>query len=314
MNKFVKTISTAGSAALILSGAAWADPPATFGQWSVNGSSNIVYNYGGATCPTGFTCGTPVTGAGFSQRQITNNSTGDRFFQTVVTPENATSVSSSAVSFADESFVKVGVSGVSSNQRATESAVSGIETSDFNTVTTVNTGWAAGGTLYEDLEVHQSVTVTNNKGVVGSEEIALYNGFTFEQNGASTAPTGKFVDLTQGVLITAGGAVGDNSDDDVQKFVMRQASGDLNGAAHVLGSPVLLPGNGSDLAWSGTDEVKVSYVGQQMLASGVESFRYQFYDNLTSAAADSISDFEVGLAAAWTWPNPFGATPTLTVP
>jgi len=316
MNKFIKTISTAGSAALILSGTAWADPPATFGQWSVNASSNIVFNYSGSTCPAGYTCGTPVTGAGFSQRQITDGS-GNKYFQTVVTPDNAASVTSSTVSFADESFVKVGVTGVSSHQRATDSAVSGIETTDFNTVTSVNAGWAAGGATYKDLEISQAVTVTNNKGT-GSAEVQLYNGFTYNQNGTSTAPTGKYMDLTQGVLITAGATVGSNADDDVQKFVMREASGNLNGGAHVLGAPVLLPGlsgNGTDVAWAATDDVKVTYVGQQMVKSGVESFRYQFYDNLTSAAADSISDFEVGSADPWNWrTTPFGTTPTLTVP
>lgn len=311
MNKFVKTIGTAGSVALILSGTAWADPPATFGQWSVNASGNILYNYGGgATCPAGFTCATPTIGAGFSQRQITDGS-GNKYFQTVITPDNVVSQSSSAVSFADESFVKLGVTGVSSNQRATESSVVGVETTDFNTSTVVNSGWAAGGATYKDLEISQAITVTNDKGGP-AQEATLYNAFAFNQNGTSAAPTGKFMDITQGVLVTAGASTAVNTDDDVQKFVMREASGNLNGAAHTLGAPVLLPP--SDLAWAATDDVKVTYVGQQMVKSGVESFRYQFYDNLTSAAADSISDFEVGAAAPWTWVNPFGTSPTMTVP
>lgn len=322
MNKFVKTFSTAGAVALILSGAAWADPPVTdgFGKWSVNGSGNIVYNYtnhvvGDTTCPLGFTCGTAVTGAGFSQRQITDAS-GNKYFQTVVTPETAVSVSSSAVSFADESFVKVGVTGISSNQRASDTAVSGIETTDFNTSTAVNTGWASGGT-YKDLQVAQSVAVTNNKGT-GSAEVTMYNGFTFNQNGTTTAPTGKYMDITQGVLLTSGADLTTNTDDDVQKFVMREASGNLNGAAHTLGSVSggLLPGaSTTDVAWSATDDVKVTYVGQQMVQSGVEAFRFQFYDNLTSASADSISNFEVGSSAPWTWVQPFGASaPAMTVP
>ena len=157
--------------------------------------------------------------------------------------------------------------------------------------------------------------MTKNK-ATASAEVVLYNGFTFNQNGTSAAPTGKFLNVTQGVLITAGATLGSNADDDVQKFVMREASGNLNGAAHTLGAPVLLPGSstGTDVAWAGTDNVKVTYVGQQMVASGVESFRYQFYDNVTSAAADSISNFEVGASSPWTWVNPFGTSPTLTVP
>ena len=316
MKKFIKTIGTVGSAALILSGTAWADPPVTFGQWSVNGSSNVVFNYGGAaTCPTGYTCATPTTGAGFLQRQITHTASGNRYFQTVITPDNAVSQTSAQVSFADESFVRLGSTGVSSSQRATDTSVSGVATTDFTTSTIVNAGWAAGGATYKDLEISQTETVTNNK-ATASAEVVLYNGFTFNQNGTSAAPTGKFMDVTQGVLITAGATLGSNADDDVQKFVMREASGNLNGAAHTLGTPVLLPGSstGTDVAWSATDNVKVTYVGQQMVASGVESFRYQFYDNVTSAAADSISNFEVGASSPWTWVNPFGTSPTLTVP
>lgn len=314
MNKFFKTISTAGSAALILSGTAWADPPATFGQWSVDASHNVIFNYGsGATCPAGFTCATPTIGAGFAQRQITDGS-GIKYFQTVITPDTAASQSSTAVSFADESFVKVGVSGISSQQRATDSTVAGVATTDFNTLTTVNAGWASGGTAYKDLQISQDETVTNNKGTP-SAEIQQYNGFIFNQNGTSTSPTGKYMDITQGVLITSGATLGTNADDDVQKFVMREASGNLNGSAHALGSPILLPGlsgNGTDVAWAATDDVKVTYVGQQMVASGVDSFRYQFYNNVT--AGTSASDFQVGAATPFSWVNPFGTAPTVTVP
>lgn len=315
MNKFVKIITTAGSAALIMSGTAMADPPANFDVWSVS-SGNISFGdydsgtAGTQTCPAGFTCGTPVTGSGFLQRQVVNNVSGAQYFQTIVAPEGATGAPSALV-FADETFVRVGVSGVSGKQHALDSSVSGIETTDVSTSTMLNSGWASGG-VFKDLQISQSITLTNNKAT--TPEVTLYNGFTFNQNGTNAAPTGKFLDVTQGVLIEGDANIANNTGDDVQKFVMRQASGNLNGAAHVLGAPVLLPGNSSDLAWAATDNVKVIWVGQQMIKSGVESFRYQFYDNLTSAAADSISDFEVGQATPFSWVNPFSTTPGLTVP
>ena len=313
MNKFSKIFLTAGSAALIVSGAAMADPPANFDVWSVSSGTVAFGDYdtgtaGTQTCPAGYTCGTPVTGSGFLQRQLVDGS-GNQYFQTIVAPEGATGAPA-ALAFADESFVRVGVTGVSGKQRAVDSTVSGSETTAVNTSTILNSGWASGGSTYKDLEINQGITVTTT----ATSEVQMYNGFTFNQNGSSTSPTGKYMDLTQGVLITGDATTTDNLGDDVQKFVMRQASGDLNGNAHTLGSPVLLPGNGTDVAWSGTDDVKVIWVGQQMVASGVESFRYQFYDNVTSAAADSISDFETGAATPWTWVNPFSTTPTLTVP
>lgn len=315
MNKFVKIITTAGSAALIMSGTAMADPPANFDVWSVS-SGNISFgDYDGGTagtqtCPAGYTCGTPVTGSGFLQRQVVNNTSGVQYFQTIVAPEGATGAPAALV-FADETFVRVGATGVSGKQHALDSSVSGIETTDVSTSTMLNSGWASGG-VFKDLQISQSITLTNNKAT--TPEVTLYNGFTFNQNGTNAAPTGKFLDVTQGVLIEGDATIANNTGDDVQKFVMRQASGNLNGAAHVLGSPVLLTGNGGDVAWSATDDVKVIWVGQQMIKSGVESFRYQFYDNVTSAAADSISDFEVGQATPFSWVNPFSTTPGLTVP
>ncbi len=316
MNKFVKIITTAGSAALIMSGAALADPPANFDVWSVSSGTVSFGDYDGGTagvqtCPAGYTCGTPVTGSGFLQRQVVNNISGVQYFQTIVAPEGSTGAPS-ALAFADETFVRVGTTGVSGKQRALDSSLSGIETTDVLTATILNSGWAAGGPTYKDLEISQAITLTNNKAT--TPEVTLYNAFTFNQNGTNAAPTGKFLDVTQGVLIEGDATIANNTGDDVQKFVMRQASGNLNGSAHVLGAPVLLPGVPSDVAWAATDDVKVIWVGQQMIKSGVESFRYQFYDNITSAAADSISDFEVGQATPFTWVNPFGVSPTVTVP
>lgn len=88
MNKFVKIITTAGSAALIMSGTAMADPPAAFDVWSVSSGTVSFGDYDGGTagtqtCPAGFTCGTPVTGSGFLQRQVVNNTSGVQYFQTI---------------------------------------------------------------------------------------------------------------------------------------------------------------------------------------------------------------------------------------
>src|SRR3569623_2028519 len=55
MNKFIKTISTAGSAALILSGTAWAYPPATFVQCCANACRKSFFNYCVSTCPAVYT-------------------------------------------------------------------------------------------------------------------------------------------------------------------------------------------------------------------------------------------------------------------
>ncbi len=312
MNKFIKTVATAGSVALILTGTAVADPPANFDVYTLDGTNMVQFgDYGAAagtqTCPDGYTCGTPVTGKGFLQRQLIDGS-GNQFFQTIVTPEDAVGAPA-ALAFSDETFVQVGTTGLSGKQNAMETAAG----TTFNTSTIVNSGWAAlnGAGTYNELEVAQSITVND-----GSQDTA-YNSFTLNQAAdAAGTVNGKYMDVTQSVMITADATTTDNVGDDMQKFVMRQASGNLNNNAHVLGAPVLLPNAAvTDVAWAATDDVKVVWVGQQMPVSGVESFRFQFYDNVTTAAADSISDFQVGAATTpWTWVAPFGAAPVMTIP
>ncbi len=313
MNKFIKTVATAGSVALILTGTAVADPPANFDVYTLDGTNMVQFgDYGAAagtqTCPDGYTCGTPVTGKGFLQRQLIDGG-GNQFFQTIVTPEDAVGAPA-ALAFSDETFVRVGTTGLSGKQAASETAAG----TTFATSTIVNSGWAAlnGAGTYNELEVAQSITVND-----GSQDTA-FNSFTLNQAAdAAGTVNGKYMDVTQAVMITADATTTDNLGDDMQKFVMRQASGNLNNNAHVLGAPVLLPNAAvTDVAWAATDDVKVVWVGQQMPVSGVESFRFQFYDNLTTAAADSISDFQVGASTTpWTWVQPFGAVaPVMTIP
>jgi hypothetical protein len=80
------------------------------------GVSGISATAGGnhtLTCPAGFTCSSsPMTDVGFTQRQITDNSTGRTFIQTVLSEGDISgSGITSASGFLDESFVEVGGSG-----------------------------------------------------------------------------------------------------------------------------------------------------------------------------------------------------------
>ncbi|RMD80674.1 MAG: hypothetical protein D6809_00570 [Gammaproteobacteria bacterium] len=296
----------AALAGLLAAGAAWADPPVGFGQWSVSSGTITVDYGGGAACPTGFTCGAATTGDGFFQRQIVDGS-GNKYFQTIVATSGATGTPST-LPFADESYVKVGVSGLSDNQSLKDSTTSGGTTTTFDATSVLNNGWASGGSTYADLELSQSVTLND-----GTQDI-LSNAFTLKQNGSNTSPTGKLISVEQGILITPGASTTANTDDDLQKFVMKQVQGDLNGSTHSLGNPVLLPASGQDLAWAANDTVKVIWLGQQMVKSGLEDFRYQFYDNESDALA-AIDDFANDATAPWSWINPpFGTQPTMTVP
>jgi hypothetical protein len=75
---------------VLLSQQSFAAVPTTgsFDQWSVT-SGTI-----SATCPTGYTCGTAVTGDGFFQRQIVDTTSGGKtYFQTIITDTGATATS-----------------------------------------------------------------------------------------------------------------------------------------------------------------------------------------------------------------------------
>lgn len=134
---------------LASTGSLLAAPPTTFNNWALsNGSIS-------SGCPSGFTCKDPITGSGFFQRVMTNDSSQKSFLQTIITSNDATLPTPGAgisKGFSDESFVlKHGmanptaeVKGLADNQvnksRNTDPAV----VRDFDSVTTINSGWASG--------------------------------------------------------------------------------------------------------------------------------------------------------------------------
>lgn len=101
----VKNLSNCCVAALLSCGSAMAaSPTGAFDAWSVTG---VTITSATGECPTGFTCATAVTGEGFFQRQITQSTAGNDYFQTIVTDYTATG-SPGELTFSDESFVRTG--------------------------------------------------------------------------------------------------------------------------------------------------------------------------------------------------------------
>lgn len=311
-NKVMKAATSLGSVALILAGSAYAGGPTSFDKWSAAGGTITMGDYdtgtaGNQTCPTGFTCNTPVTGDGFMQRQMTRTADSKQFFQTVVTDSGVTGAPG-ALTFSDETFIMSGTSGLAGKQRAltTEATVSdyGASTTAFSLNSNVLSGWAQGAGE-DKLQVTQDLTETLN----ATSEKLLVN--TFSLDVASTGNLAMAVD--QAVLVTKGANTAANSDDDIQRFVMKEYTGTKQTQARsaATATPDLL-WSGGDTDWVAGNDIKVVWVGQQLVASGGESFSFQSYENVTSSSL--IGEFRTGQTLPYSWVAPFGTAPTLVMP
>lgn len=132
-NKF-KIVSSLSAAALLLSGAAMAAPPAPFGNWTVTVSgtgvvSDITDNTGAPNpCGSG-----AVTGAGFQQCELTIGTA--RYIRTRIAD----------ATFRSEDFVKIGGGGVNAAGSGLASTMAINEVKDgttFGTTANIMTGWA----------------------------------------------------------------------------------------------------------------------------------------------------------------------------
>ncbi|MBI3772437.1 MAG: hypothetical protein HY272_07040 [Gammaproteobacteria bacterium] len=155
MKQFPQRIRVAGAVGVALisvigGGAVWAAAPVAFNNWALSGGSIS------STCPSGFTCKDPITGAGFFQREIFNPTTDKRYLQTIITSNDATAAATLGTDlqkgFSDENFVlkhglanpSASIKGLADHQvnkaRSTDPAV----VRDFDSTTTINSGWASG--------------------------------------------------------------------------------------------------------------------------------------------------------------------------
>ena len=100
-----KTIAHCATAILLCSGsiATAAPPSGAFDDWEIEDETIT----GTFSCPVGFTCSAEVTGEGFYQRQITEDSSGKDYFQTIIT-DNSEPDPPETLIFSDKSYVQTG--------------------------------------------------------------------------------------------------------------------------------------------------------------------------------------------------------------
>ncbi len=268
MSKAFKTASSAGAVALILSGAAMAaSPTGSFDAWSVNNGTITTT----ATCPVGFSCATAVTGEGFFQRQITETSSGNDFFQTIITDKDA-SGSPGALTFSDESYVRTGnVTGLADKTRMIETTTSGTLTETFEGSTELGTGWANDGTN-DVTQIYQAIIADDT--AAGAEDFDAK--FWLKQLGDQGA-AGKHMRISSQVDIqeaTTSPVAGQGTQD----FVLVELSGSENPS---VGTADL--GSDGSITWAAGDRIKAIWVGQDMAAiEGVQQeFGFTSYEDLT---------------------------------
>lgn len=299
MSKSYKAASSVGAVALVLSGSVLAAAPA-FDSWTVSNGT-----ISGAACGSGalvgFSCGTAMSDTGFFQRMVTETATGQQFFQTIITENNATATNAAALDalvFADESFVRTGnTPGLADKQRISQ--VSG--TVSFKTSTTLNSGWAG-----DSLKLTQSLKDTSD---------SFQTDFIFRQEGNASILDGSKI-TAKGMKITAYVPI---QGTDKQDFVLVDLSGDYARIASNLAagkSTVTIPGGtppkvmswtndtvkGGDVGTAGYgDRVQAVWIGQDLSTIVGQVFGFTSYDNKTSTANDFISDFSLSSMAAVAW-------------
>ncbi|MBI3773680.1 MAG: hypothetical protein HY272_13405 [Gammaproteobacteria bacterium] len=304
MRNIMKAATSIGSAALVLSGVAMAAAPTTanFDQWSV--STGTI----GAACPTGFTCGTAVTGDGFFQRQIVDTTAGGKtYFQTIITDTGATATQPNLanLTFGDESFVQTQntAGGILDKQRLKE--VSGADT--FGGSTSIQSGWA--GAL---VNLGQSLKNTSGSG--------FRTDFFYEADTANLTagvPNNMKMKVASRVGLTGTAALGTDqiwqaapTGIDWQEFLLAEAKGTYISANGTLNLAGATPA--TSITYTTGNDIKGVYVGQNMNATVGQEFGYQNFDNVSDALA-LISKFGLTAGSAVGpsgWPAVFGSTAT----
>lgn len=275
-----------------------------FDQWSV---TNGTISASGCDTPnTGFECGAALKDDGFYTRLITNNSTGEMFFQTIVTETDATGTQGSLdqdLFFSDENFVSGGnSSGILDKQRLTENqdyviynTTAGIVR--FENFTEIGTGWAGDYLKLTQTIREELVTTTTFND--------FQTDFIFHQDGYSTdVGKGVAMKITQYVPVANINSAlpsypGVN---DSQDFVLV----DLQGSYVEAAGSVYVESKGFDeqnqlgggtVSWAANDRIYATWVGQDASGYAGQQFGFVAYDNFSTPENDRIQSFS--LADSW---------------
>ena len=342
MQKSFKLAALAGALSLAMGGGSAMAASFNYGGWTAtNGAIDITNRDNGGTMCTSddFECSTIAEGDGFMQVQVSQKASstatpaqtgleaGESFIMTIVTDQNATGVQgvgADGTGFSDVSFVKMkinlggsnsNVNGIAAQQLINEKT----GTSQFDSATNINTGWA-NTTGVTPVTISQNVV---DNGFTTSTGDDFSSGFNYAHE-LDTDPTssefGRKSGFTMSIDQTAGleSAAQAGSANDVQSFALRQRNGTMLGAANVGTGTATLGGNtGGTVTWAAGEDIKAIWLGQKVnlgsaatLAGALGSnFGYLAFDNTEDSTSGGgtvapITEFGFGASnadSAWEW-------------
>lgn len=299
MKSSYKTAYSVGAVALVLAGAAHAEPTRnTLDNWTVNNGAITA----GCAAASFTSCGAALTEDGFFSRLVVDQATGQQYFQTIVTMPGATATTAAErelLTFSDENLVSFSSNnGIIDKQRLYQVEtlpipLVGTHDVTFKNGSVIGTGWAK-----DFVELTQ--TISDNADGFQTDFIYKQVGYADEPSGR--VPTGKGMKITSYVPIVG---------TDKQDFVLVEKQGDF-----VSTGSVTLPGpTGGTLNWSGDtspgdntgtrgDRVQALWVGQKLDVAGVQ-FGFTAFTNFEPSAvpadAGRISVFSLSDTAATNW-------------
>lgn len=264
--KNFKLVTSVGSAALVLSGAAMAAPPSAL-EWSVaNGAITSSLNCDG----TAYECSGELTGDGFFQRQVRDVATNEIFFQTIITVAgaNATQATLGDLAFYDESFVQASFNntnneGIVDVQHIREDGATVFEADTF-----IATGsLAVGGE--NNLALAQRLY--NTSGDFRTDFFMAASDLA--TTGADGNPANFWMKVTAEVDMNA-------ANTDVQNFVLARARGSYQDGVAItdLGGVA-----GQSVSAAAGEDFQGTWVTQDLTQTVGQQFAFVAYDNFDDA-------------------------------
>ncbi len=287
MRNVFKIVSSVGSAALLLSGAAMAAAPAGYvaDSWSVNSAGAVT-----ATCPA-TACAVLAEGAGF--RQVQFSSGGKTFIQTILAEGWAATGATQApgtLKFTDENLVQIGVAGSVATQglvsktRIVDGAAPALGVTGFGTTTGIATGWGTVSTGNQaEVDINLSISERPVTATTTANDFLSTFGFT-----GATTTGGANVALSLGMDQTV--MLGNTTDK--QRFattIKTAAAASPTGGFKFAGNATQTP-----LSWLAGERLQSIWVAQSVTGAGNGVGTAPFS---TSVLRNTISDLAVSVTS-----------------
>jgi hypothetical protein len=292
--KLRKAIKLVAAGAAVSASASVMAVPST-GNFTTNGTSVT------ATCPTGYTCSSsPITDVGFMQRQITENSSGRTFIQTITTEgvkATAGAGFTGNTGFSDESFVEIGGgSGVIDEQKIAEQASSGGVTEDFNSTANIKSGQfrvADQGAIVLDQMIHEvsSEDFTTSFNLTEMDNSAFGGNITAQVTVGSGIGAGDFTNTFKQTTFNVEDTTGTYTSGNYKKLdINQEVVGDLNQTVQLnerTGAAVT-EGGGTDattaVTFNAGDTIVQLQIGQDIVGGG----QFGLHDFVNESGGTSV--------------------------